>query len=208
MSNVDYYSDDLDEVLGILGITGLSIAAVVGIVFCTVFVCIAINYLLYRIPLYKMAKTAGMPNAGLIWIPYCAEYVLAVLPEGEFMLFKGFFRVKKRINVFFILLGIQLGSGIVLSIISLFNSVLATMSFGISSVFTFPVYMLITLVINVALRLLSWRLYYDLFECFDPENHSTNLAISIIGVFIPIVQIVYLYIEMNKVPSYGAGNWK
>lgn len=205
---MEYYDAGWDKVLAIFGLAGLSIVAVFAIAFCIVFSVTVINYILYRIPLYKMATTAGMSNSAIIWVPYCMEYVMAVLPRGEFQLFNNFLRIKKRANVYYLYLGISLGGGFVLGIINVINSVFSAATAGITGIITFPIIILITLVINVGLRLLYWRLYYDLFECFDPQNHSTNMTISIVGAFIPVVQLVYLYIMMNKAPSYGAGNYE
>ena len=177
---------------------GVGIFAMVIMYILVLFLIIAavslVMFFLKAIPLYRMAKKAGYKNAWLVWIPISLfqTFVCTDLPQKEFELFPGFFHMEKRRSVFWIYLAISLGSGLIAAVFEL----LGALTFGIGSF----IGSLIAIVGSIVIYFLHWKIMQDLYDMYNPDNHGLNIAMSIIGLFVPLAAIIYFWVLQGKDP--------
>lgn len=160
----------------------LIVFAIIGIVFLA---C----YLIQVIPLYKMAKNAGYEHPWFAFVPILNFYLTIVLPRKPFTLFNGNFRLEKRSTVFWIYLAVALGGSTIASVFSIIPFVGAIFS------------ILISLCITAFYYIVIYKINYDLFELYDPQG-SSNVLLSILCLFVPIILLVYYWIWSKKKPIF------
>ena len=196
-------------------ISGISIAAIYLLIWLFVMAIGAATYLLTAISLFNMAKSAGHKYAWMAWVPVCNTYLIVMLPGGEFSLFPGFIKFKKRLYAFLTYLLAPVALMILEFVIIILASLFMITGIGaIVSIFLIILFYILVFAMMIAFTFFGWRFYKDLFDTFNPEKKGTNMAISIIGMFgtfvIPFAAftiLVYMLIIMKNKPVYGEGNF-
>ena len=152
----------------------IAVVAVVGI----------IVWILTSIPLFTMARNAGVTNAWLAWIPIGNMYVLNALGGDEFSLFGDKIHFNERINAFWLFLALSFGGGLLAAI---------------------PVIgWLVSVCASVLLICIQWRMIYDWINAYNPGKE--NMGLSIVAIIINIVFIVLLWMYKNRTPSFPTFN--
>lgn len=193
---MDDYSMALEEMFAIgsvFSIFGITSAFILG-VFIFIFAFYAALFIATRIPYYKMAKNAGIPNAWLIWIPIAEVYVLANLSRREFNIF-NWIRTYDRTKVFWVYLISIPVMWVVDFIFILF------MYIPIINIFVGILFNVLFFAYMIALYIINWRLYYDLLMTYGMKEHA--MWASIVNCFCPVIMIVFSYMIMNKEPDYS-----
>ena len=157
------------------------VIAIIVLIIC------AATYFLTAIPLYKMAKTAGYPNAWFAYVPYCQQYLICTLSKKKFTLFKGSIKLEKSETSFWIYLALVLGLSTLSGILVAIGIPATILSYAVSIVSSFIFFV--------------W--YRNLASTFKPECDS--LAYGLICVLVPIGNIVILWMLSKQIPTYGAG---
>lgn len=86
-----------------------------------------VRYLLYAIPLYKVAKHANCKQAGLVWIPFfqpllCTFVLSRVDGKGDFGFFNGKLKIKENLFIIFAYVLIHFfANGIILLVVLVIN---------------------------------------------------------------------------------------
>ena len=163
--------------LAVFGVLGVALA--IGIAF----------YVLGALPVYQLAKNAGLPNAWLAWIPYGNVYILLLLAKREFNIF-DWIRTYDRTKVFwYVIAGYAIFFGCYfIMMIPFLNIIFSIFYYALSIVFSIAVY------------IFSWRMNYDLLMTYGMEEHA--MWASIANCFVPIVMVVFSFIIMNNEPDY------
>lgn len=209
------------EVLALL----LGLGAFLTTVIIVVLVAAAISFLVYivkAIAFFMIGKKAGYSLSWISFFPIVQYLVPTVLPHREYKL--AFFKPKKRITVFWVMLVLQIVSGFVYGIYSAVNRFtyelglgtdLTGLPSGIQLIFN------IILIVGAVIAFLIWalglllmlvwnimkiRMDYDLFMTYQMYNSA--LVLSIVSFFIPVVSLVVYLILIGKEPEYGYGNYE
>ena len=86
-----------------------------------------ITYIVFTIPVYKLARKAGRKSTWMAWVPFLNAYfrtfVLAdIAGDKELAFFKGKFKIKNRALSFWVYIGILwFGSALIAAIIAILN---------------------------------------------------------------------------------------
>lgn len=162
-------------------------------------------YLMVAIPVYKMAKSAGHPQAWLAWFPIFNIYLIMTLPEGEFVLFgKDFLRMKRKTAAW-----IAIGCNLVPFVFMMVFCCVGALTMGIGLLIVLPISIVILMFTSGISYAFYWRAHYDLFKLYNPgeEHEQTNLVISLIGLMVQILYPIYLIIICKNAPAYGVGRY-
>lgn len=147
---------------------------------------IIVEYLIPAIALYKMAKRADYKYPWMAWVPIAQTYLEYILPKREFNV--GF-KTKERGTIALITIGGTYLGGVVVGALN-----------------TIPMLgQMLDIVFPLVLQVFRWRKMYDVIRTYKEKDIS--LAISIIGVFIPIVYSCALLSCINQEPEYGWGGY-
>ena len=138
-------------------------------------VVVLLVYVLSCIGLYKMAQKAGYASPILAWIPIAQTWVMFVLPKNEFVIPLLNKTLDKRSTAFWIYLALPFASGI-----------LALIPF---------IGWLVDIAGLVAIYVMSYRVWCDLFAMYDSSTASRN---AILTVIFPILGPIFLLANMNK----------
>ena len=171
-----------DQVAGLAAGGGLM--AILAAYFLVVLVIGIVVWILTSIPLFTMAKNAGVTNAWLAWIPIGNMYVLNALGGDEFSLWGDKIHFNERINAFWLFLALSFGGGL-LGAIPVIGA-------------------LVALAASVLLICIQWRMIYDWMNAYNPGRE--NMGLSIVALIINIVFIVLLWMYKNRTPSYATYN--
>ena len=177
MQLTDYAGLSADDLTGAAAGGFFALLAGYLLIVCVVGIVV---WILTSIPLYSMAKSAGVTNAWLAWIPVGNMYVLNALGGDEFSLFGDKIHFNERINAFWVFLALSFGGGL-LSAIPIIGT-------------------LVGLCASVLLICIQWRMIYDWMNAYNPG--SENMGLSIVALIINIVFIVLLWMYKNRTPSY------
>lgn len=179
------------------------------------------TYVIKAVSFFMMGQKAGVPNSWLAFIPWVQEYVPMVLPHRDYELL--FVKPKKRIAAFWILLIAQIISGIITSVQSGISNFGNQITAGINPDEILPgregiltTVTIIFAVLSILVGILAWlfvliiallkmRMNLDLFRTYGMEGGA--MAISIIGIFLPIVPLFGYLVLIGKEPEYGYGNY-
>ncbi|MBQ2804093.1 MAG: hypothetical protein IJF07_09380 [Lachnospiraceae bacterium] len=169
--------------LAVFGVLGVALA--IGIAF----------YVLGALPVYQLAKNAGLPNAWLAWIPYGNVYILLLLAKREFNIF-DWIRTYDRTKVFWYYLIIALGGMVAISLVTTILGFIPIINIlvGIISPIVKVAYI-------VALRIFNWRVYYDIYMTYGLEENAMLLAV--LSSIFPVVMIVCMFIIKDRQPNYN-----
>lgn len=182
---VNLSNEDLSFILGITFII-LAIICVIAIV----------SYVLMAIPLYKMAKKTVPDKAFLAWIPYGNLFLMAYIPASPFSALGGKVYIEDRNKVATIFLLYTLVGATALAIINNILSFIPILG-PIVALFIYLAFYVVTYIFTFYIR-------RDLLDTFSPGN---NTAITIIGLFVPLVFIIFLYIRASEDPvEYAAAD--
>lgn len=186
------------------------------VIIALVVICSFVAYLLKAIPFFLIGQKAGVPLSWLSFIPIAQNYVPMVLPHRDFELL--FVKPKKRLTAFWILLVLEVAYGILSSISSSFSQNIPSMpqdmgseyaaAFGVIEIVLLLIGLLGSLVVmifSLALALMKMRMHIDLFRTYGMEGSA--IALSVVGIFIPIVPMVAYLFLIGKEPEYGYGNY-
>lgn len=189
-----------------------------GILFVIIIVVVLLSlvaYLIKAISFFMMGQKAGVPYSWLSFIPIAQYYVPMVLPHRDFELL--FVKPKKRLTAFWILLVLEVAYGAMSGIASSINQVQSEISMSVKSYdATLGVIGIVIALISLmaslvlflfsqALALMKMRMHIDLFRTYGMEGGA--IALSVIGIFIPIVPMVAYLFLIGKEPEYGYGNY-
>ena len=179
-----------------LGLTtfGVSMAFIV-FMWAFIFVIIVGFYVATTIPIYKMAKRAGLPNAWLAWIPIGEMYIRLKLSRREFNIF-NWIVTKDRDKAFIGYL--WLAGGFALAIVVLMIMMIIP-GLNIIAVFLYYGLMMISPII---FGIFMWRVNYDILMTYGMQEHA--MWASVLNYWVPYVMIVMSYIIMNREPDYKA----
>lgn len=205
--------------------TAVIILLVVGIVMLFALAIGLVLYLLKAFGLYKMAKTLGIKNAGLAFVPVVGDYMLGKVAEAPI---DG--KKPMRFGLILLLLNIAsfvLGSAftfytVVMDIISEMESISTGMTAGTG----FAGYMvgyLATLGVSIVYAVFYYMALYRIFKVFAPDY---TVAFLLLSMFISGAVNVLFFIIRNKParlntqaqmappvgtpgynPAYGEGNY-
>lgn len=155
-----------------------------GIVFIISLIFSLVVLIIQGIPLYKMAKTTGLNNAWLAFIPLGNIHIMLNLPKNELKVLG--IKFDRNTALFKIIL--------ILFVLSLPITIFANSKLWfISTIFSCISY--------IFGLILSYRLIKDILDTYSSGN---TILWALIGMFIPIVQIILLYLIMNRVPIGGS----
>lgn len=143
------------------------------------------EYLLPAIPLYIMAHNAGYDYPWLVFVPYGKTYVSFALPVREYS-YIGLMKTFDRKKVFWIYFALDFFNGIitlVLSLIPFIGGLLQTL---------YP----------IAKKLIHYGEYKDVLSTYTQKDTTW---ISLIGLVLPPVYWIYLFILCRREPEYGYG---
>jgi hypothetical protein len=171
-----------DQIAGLAA--GGGIMAILAAYFLVVLVIGIVVWILTSIPLFTMAKNAGVTNAWLAWIPIGNMYVLNALGGDEFSLWGDKIHFNERINAFWLFLALSFGGGL-LGAIPVIGA-------------------LVALAASVLLICIQWRMIFDWMNAYNPGKE--NMGLSIVALIINIVFIVLLWMYKNRTPSYATYN--
>ena len=189
-----------------------------GILFVIIIVVVLLSlvaYLIKAISFFMMGQKAGVPYSWLSFIPIAQYYVPMVLPHRDYELL--FVKPKKRITAFWIFLVLQVAYGAMSGIASSINQVQSEISMavesydetlGIIGIVIALISLMASLVLflfGLATELMKMRMHIDLFRTYGMEGGA--IALSVIGIFIPIVPMVAYLFLIGKEPEYGCGNY-
>ncbi len=143
-------------------------------------------------PFYRMAKRQGIENAWLTFIPWGNYYITLKLSPREFNLFNlvKFEKRSKAFIVFIIATAVYIALILPMSLLSMIP---------ILGVLIFLVYITAYLLVSYSIM---WRMYYDVLITYGMKDHA--MWASIVGVFVPVVIIVFAYMIMNNEPDMYA----
>lgn len=197
-------SQDLSSIssilYSILGIGSLAFTGA-GLIFTIVssivsFLLLVAYYLLQSIPLFIMARKAGYKHAWMAFFPYTNDFLTFVLPAREFNLF-NWIKTDRRDIMALIYIGmVVFGTG-VLAIITFITAGIPVIGPFIS---TFGGTILV-----VAITLWKWRMYYDLLMTYGQKSNA--LWVSIIGLFVNWLFMIFTVFSCKNPPEYGVGNY-
>lgn len=129
-------------------------------------------------PLYKMAKNKGLENAWLAFVPIGNTYIMLNIPDHKFNLFNIYVESDRK-KLFLVYLLFSLATGVVgsIPIIGWILSICAV-------------------VISIAAS------YQFLKDILDTYMDKDTTLFAVLSLFIPFMQIVLLYVCMNKPRLY------
>lgn len=185
--------------LGITGIT-LFISIVTAIIF---FVLWVVEYVVEGIPIYILAKKAGVSGAILAWMPvftsHFRRYVLVRIPDPKPVEFMNK-KIENRSTVFWLYLLIKYAGP---TLISLF--IFIASFFPVAGILIGSFTSLLYLVPPVAAGFLDYLFLKDVLDVFKEDEKSNNTTSIIITVLDCIVTFgfarsIYLYSLLKKSP--------
>lgn len=167
----------------------------------TLFICaviifvLAVSLVLKGIPLYKMAKNAGMDCPWLAFVPVGNTWIMIRLPKKPFDLFNGKLMFTREAAFLLVILGSQLPA--ILSYIGNIVTAIPLVGFLIC-------FFMMGLVMACGVFILIFRYYIieDIFNTYMP-NDPNKTVLTVLSLLIPVVFIVILFIHMNDEPDYS-----
>lgn len=167
--------------------------ALIAIIICAVsgLICLAI-YLAWAIAEYKILKKAEYDKPWFSFIPFLQIYPLIVLPyKAEFDL--GIFKLPRKTAALIVVL-----TPIAIWVLSMVFMVVMFIPF--IGTILWSLFCMLMSVVGIALKVFNWRTYYDFYGMYMEENN--RLIFSILGIFIPIIPLIFLFIFIGKEPAY------
>ena len=179
-----------------MGLTtfGVSMAFIV-FMWAFIFIVIVGFYVATTIPIYKMAKRAGLPNAWLAWIPIGEMYIRLKLSRREFNIF-NWIVTKDRDKAFIGYLWLVGGFALVIMFVLLMAFV------PVIQVIAIIVYYISMAIFPIIFGIFMWRVNYDILMTYGMQEHA--MWASVLNYWVPYVMIVMSYIIMNREPDYKA----
>ncbi|MCR4647550.1 MAG: hypothetical protein K5776_00560 [Lachnospiraceae bacterium] len=159
------------------------------------------SFLLKAVPIYMMAERAGYSYPFLAFIPFGQSYLMHILPVKEYSflgMYKSLDRKKGYIAYILIIyvIPLLLGTlGMFLGMIPFLNYLFGLLAFAIEALMG---------VAQIAVRAI---MYIDLFKTYGKDDGTIPTLLGILGLFIPLVHVVALYIYCRQEPSFGFGNF-
>ena len=185
-------NDDI-IVLIFFGVWFITIAlAVVGMV---------IHHFLVAIPLYIMADKAGYAHPFLAFVPFANYYLMHVIPIKEYS-YLGMYKAYERYKGFWFYMIIKFAVPIALWFIAMFISWIPLLGYFVSLVFS-----LLLAVVRIAVAIAKAIMFIDLYDTYIRTDKWLTYLLAILGLFIPLVQPVTLFVLCGKEPVFGYGNF-
>lgn len=184
----------------------VTIGAIAGII--VTFLLTVAQWVLLAMPLFAIAKKTGRKYGWVAWIPilgdYCRMFTLSDIPgEKEFELF-GKIRIKSRILVFLIWLGVAMFGNLVWDVVMNLIGTLTTYT-GLGPILT----SLLSLVPNVFLGFVEFVFLRDVLDMFNPDKKS-NMTWAIVATVVDAIlpwrfaTTVCMFMLMKKEPLIEA----
>ena len=158
------------------------------------FVIVVGTYVATAIPIYKMAKNAGMSQAWLAWVPIAHTYVRLKLSRREFNIF-NWIKTRNRDKVFEGYLWF-LGGVILASIL-----VLVMMVIPVINILGIILYYVIVYAAMIAMGVFMWRVNYDILMTYGMKEYA--MPISVLNYMCPYIMIITTFKIMNTKPDYS-----
>lgn len=202
----DYgYSSSSDVLEGLLG-GGLAIGGILvylsALIIPLIIIAVVILVMHYveAIPVFKLAKKAGIKYAWVALIPIkpCSTFVLASIPGEKEVSLLGKKDIKRTtaIIIYFVILFV--GVPIATFISGIIGTFLGIIPF-IGIILAGLVGTVIGLIPGAALIIFEYSFLKDITDLYD-TGKSTALIITIINYFVPIVRGIYLWTLIKKEP--------
>lgn len=178
----------------LLGLTTFGVStAIIIFAWLFIFIFIAAFYVVATIPIYKMAKRAGVPHAWLAWIPIGEVYVRLKLARREFNIF-NWIKTKNRDKAFEWYLWLTGGMILVIAF------VLAMAFVPFIQIIAIILYYIAIAIFPIVFGIFIWRVNYDILMTYGMQEHA--MWASVLNYFCGYVMIVMSYIIMNREPDY------
>lgn len=163
------------------------------ILFICIVVVVAIVglYVATAIPIYKMAKRAGVPHAWLAWVPIASMYVRLKLSKREFNIF-NFIKFKDRDKAFECYLWI-IGALVLLSAL-----ICVMMFIPFINFVAIGFYYVIIAIFPIVFGIFMWRVNYDILMTYGLKEHA--MWVSVLYYWCPYFMIIMTYKIMNSDP--------
>lgn len=193
----------IGQLVGLLGylLTFAVMGAMVLVYLAIVGSIALVAYIIVQIPIYKMARNAGLPKAWLAFVPLAGTYVTVCLAKKPFDIFNGKFvwDRKKAAKIFIIAIAVDwvlvIFGGICSSVIPIIGFLL------------FMVVWVANLAFAVAAVIFRVYVNMDIIDTYTPNDENRTLWV-VLSVVVPIAYIVWLFIHMNDRPNYEYVEYK
>lgn len=169
----------------------------VGIPLTVLGLCV---YIIEAIALFKLAKNANCKYAWLAWIPlfggYLRTYLISDIAGNKpFVFFDGKINFQKRINSFWIYLGLGIGGGLITTIIAMIPLI---------GLFLSPI---VSLAFSAAIGIMNYVYLKDMLDVFrndDEKNKTAALIVTLLDCLVTIgfARAIYLCTIMKLDPLY------
>lgn len=155
-------------------------------------------------PIKVMADRAGMRRTFWAFLPIGELCFAYLLPAGELNLFGKTLAPRRKKLLWVIILTQVLVYGPIFLLILLFPINFTFIGMPVYSVVMMICILLIT-ICSYFLMFLNWKIHYDLYRFLNIGENA--LLFSILGTFIPLMNIILRYMYMNNALAYGDGNY-
>lgn len=178
----DWIYDDTWLVLTILFLVCFAVGIIIA-------ASCLISYIVPAIPLYIMAKRSGYAKPWLVFVPYGKAYVSFALPLRQYS-YLGMFKTYNRTAASWTYISLNFLTPVIAMFIS---------CFGLVGSLFMNFY-------SIGVCLMHQGEYMDLYTTYGIKK-DTALWLSILGIFLPIVHWVMLYIIYMNEPDFGLGRY-
>lgn len=184
---MEYYGEFESSFPGVMEGAAAGVAGIVTGIFLIVYFLLmgvsVVSYVLGALGTYRMAKRRGIHHAWLAWIPVGCNWLLGSISDHYQYVAKH--KVTKRRKVLLILSIILMGISILFGIatgvtVASMDAVSADMGGAILSVALLVISYLAVLGMSIAICVIGYIAYYDLFQSSRPEYAVLFLVLGIL----------------------------
>lgn len=164
-------------------------------------VIIFTDYIITSFAVYTMAYKAGYDKPLIAFIPFVSVYLMHIIPVKEYS-YLGMYKSYQRSKGFWLYAIVTYIIPTVLPMIITPFVMLPFVSF--IAVIVLDV---INIVVVIA-KFIGKGIYrIDLYEVYMKENKGLAMALGIISIFVPLVNLVTLLVICRREPEFGYGNF-
>lgn len=158
-----------------MGAAGLIVGLFLIVYFLMMAVSV-ISYVLSSLGSYRIAKRRGIHHAWLAWIPVGCNWLLGSISDHYQYVVKHKVTKRRRIQLILnvILAGISVAVGIIVAMTTIFfESSAVSIALAVVAYF-------VVLCLSIAIMVISYICYYDLFQSCKPENTVLFLILGVL----------------------------
>lgn len=187
-------ADTAGAVLGsimaiLLSMTPLFIAIVISVFTGLIFLA---SYLLVAILEHKILKKAEYDKCWIAFIPFIQLYAIMELPHREEFNLGVFKLPRKTAALISVIASPAIGA---LALVFWLLNFIPFLGFILWAAFC-----LFASLAGIVLKVFNWRTYYDFYSLYMDDEK--RMIFSILGIFIPIIPLIFFFIFVNKEPKY------